>query len=512
MRRYKVLKPIGEGTFGHVLKAINVDNGEVTAIKHMKAKFSSWADCVNLKEVRSLRKLSHTNIIKLKEVIHQNDELFLVFEYMDCNLYEHIKNRTVPLSESKCKLVTYQLLKALAYIHSCGTFHRDVKPENILVAADLSTPVKLADFGSCRDSNHNPPYTEYISTRWYRAPECLLTDGYYSSKMDLFAVGCILFEMLTSRPLFPGKDEFDQVNRIHGVLGTPTSAILNRFKKKGSHIQNWTFTPQRGCGLEPLLPSVSPECLNLLYQLLAYLPEDRISAKQAIKHDWFMDLRRKERDKRAQKESSIGTINVPATTPTPSKPSKDQYSPTKSEPVVGNSKTSHSSMLEDNGVLDSLPLLNNKGPSVAGNKVGAGNNSGLNFSTQSSIPMQGNFKLPVLAGKANVSNATSGVRFPVDVNLNNSNKSLPKDTKNTTKLDPLFLLNNRATAVRNAYAPQKKTKNSVKSLLQHPGVSTNIPGGVPSGVLGSKRNAPLLPLHHQGASKYASKYHSLLRL
>ncbi|KAL0244345.1 hypothetical protein GEMRC1_008429 [Eukaryota sp. GEM-RC1] len=294
MRRFKVLKQIGEGTFGTVLKAIQIDSGEVVAVKHMKAKYRSWADCSSLKEIKSLKKLSHPNIIQLKEVILENDELFLVFEYMDCNLYEYLRDRERPLSETKSRTVAYQVLKSLAFCHENGYFHRDLKPENILVNNDISKPVKLADFGSVKTIHSRAPFTEYISTRWYRSPECILTDGYYSFKMDLFALGCILYEILTSRPLFPGKDEFDQITKIHAVLGTPPASVINRFRKRGRHIQNWTFSMQRGCGLEALLPTVSTDCVSLLYQLLAYLPEDRITAKQALKHDWFSELRRKD--------------------------------------------------------------------------------------------------------------------------------------------------------------------------------------------------------------------------
>ncbi|KAL0226974.1 hypothetical protein P9112_014298 [Eukaryota sp. TZLM1-RC] len=293
--RWKIVKQIGEGTFGSVHQGVHTETGQVVAIKHMKAKYSSWADCASLKEVRCLKRLSHPNIVKLHDIVLDNSELFLVFEYCQCNLYEYIKHRERPLPETRCRLICYQVLRALTYTHEHGFFHRDLKPENILITPEsTSITVKLADFGSCRTLHSQPPFTEYISTRWYRAPECLLTDGHYSYKMDLFALGCILFEILTSKPLFPGKDEFDQITRIHSVLGTPSPAIINRFKKKGSHIQHWNFSLQRGCGLEPLLPGISAGCVDLITKLLAYLPEDRITAKQALRHAWFGDLKSRE--------------------------------------------------------------------------------------------------------------------------------------------------------------------------------------------------------------------------
>jgi renal tumor antigen len=111
-------------------------------------------------------------------------------------------------------------------MHTKDVIHRDLKPENLL---DCDGTIKLADFGSCRGIYSKQPYTEYISTRWYRAPECLLTDGYYGYKMDLWGVGCVLFEIISLFPIFPGNDELDQINKIHNILGTPEADLLQKF-------------------------------------------------------------------------------------------------------------------------------------------------------------------------------------------------------------------------------------------------------------------------------------------
>ena len=132
--------------------------------------------------------------------------LALVFELMDMNMYEAIKGRRHYLPEPRVKYYMYQVLKAIDHMHRNGIFHRDIKPENILLTEDR---VKLADFGSCRGVYSQPPFTEYISTRWYRPPECLLTDGYYNHKMDYWGVGCVYFEILALFPLFPGNNELD---------------------------------------------------------------------------------------------------------------------------------------------------------------------------------------------------------------------------------------------------------------------------------------------------------------
>lgn len=159
MERYKVMRQLGDGTYGSVWKAVNNATNEVVAIKKMKRKFYSWDECMNLREVKSLRKLNHPNIVKLKEVIRENDELFFVFEYMEYNLYQLIKDNDKPFSEAKVRNWAFQILYALEYMHKHGYFHRDLKPENLLVTNDV---IKVADFGLAREVLSCPPYTDYV--------------------------------------------------------------------------------------------------------------------------------------------------------------------------------------------------------------------------------------------------------------------------------------------------------------------------------------------------------------
>ncbi|KAF4018149.1 hypothetical protein G4228_009487 [Cervus hanglu yarkandensis] len=158
----------------------------------------------------------------------KSGSLALICELMEMNIYELIQGIRHPLSEKKITHYMYQLCKSLDHMHRNGIFHRDVKPENILVKQDV---LKLGDFGSCRSVYSRQPYTEYISTRWYRAPECLLTDGFYGFKMDLWSAGCVLYEMASLQPLFPGANELDQISRIHDVMGTPAEKTLTKFKQ-----------------------------------------------------------------------------------------------------------------------------------------------------------------------------------------------------------------------------------------------------------------------------------------
>ena len=186
--------------------------------------------------------------------------LALVFELMDMNMYDAIKGKRHYLPENRVKYYMYQLIKSIDHMHRNGIFHRDIKPENILLTEDH---VKLADFGSCRGIYSKQPYTEYISTRWYRAPECLLTDGYYGYKMDLWGVGCVLFEVISLFPLFPGNDEVDQVHKIHNILGSPEKALLANFQKYATHME-FNFPEVEGTGIIKLIPHASPEVQDLI--------------------------------------------------------------------------------------------------------------------------------------------------------------------------------------------------------------------------------------------------------
>nr|CCC92943.1 unnamed protein product [Trypanosoma congolense IL3000] len=300
MQKYRILGKKGEGTFSEVLKAQNVETGMYAAIKCMKNIFQSKEDVNRLREIQAVRRLQpHPNIVSLIEVMFDKStgRLALVFELLDMNLYELIRVRQKCLDEQCTVSLMYQLFKALDHAHRTGIFHRDVKPENILLNDDGT--LKLSDFGSCRGLHVSQPLTEYVSTRWYRAPECLLTNGYYTHKMDIWAAGCVFFEIMTLTPLFPGTTELDQIHRIHNVLGTPSPDVLNRLMRRGLPV-NFELAEKKGTGLKVLLPDASSEAVDLLERLLRYDEKERLSAKEALRHPYFKSMRGKERRERRQ--------------------------------------------------------------------------------------------------------------------------------------------------------------------------------------------------------------------
>ena len=206
---------------------------------------------------------------------------------MDMNLYEAIEGRKKYLPEKKAKFWIYQTLKALDFMHKIGIFHRDIKPENILL---LKNKVKLADLGSCKGMYSKPPFTEYISTRWYRSPECLLTDGYYNYKMDIWGLGCVFYEILTLEPLFPGDDEIDQVNKINYILGSPPNELFEKFVKNSAHRNEFNFEHQKGVGINRYLTHVSKDAIDLINKMLIYDPDMRPTARECLNHECFKEF------------------------------------------------------------------------------------------------------------------------------------------------------------------------------------------------------------------------------
>jgi meiosis induction protein kinase IME2/SME1 len=226
------------------------------AVKTMKKTFDSLAPCLELREVIFMRTLPiHPHLVPALDIFLDplSRKLHICMEYMDGNLYQLMKARDHKcLDRRQVKSILYQILSGLDHIHAHRFFHRDIKPENILISSSApndsafsrysnlvtppSTPptytAKLADFGLARETHSRQPYTTYVSTRWYRAPEVLLRAGEYSAPVDMWALGAMAVEIATLKPLFPGGNEVDQVWRVCEIMGSPG----NWYSKTGSKI------------------------------------------------------------------------------------------------------------------------------------------------------------------------------------------------------------------------------------------------------------------------------------
>lgn len=285
MDRYTLIKEVGDGTFGSVWRAINKLSGEVVAVKKMKRKYYTWEECMSLREVKSLRRMNHPNIVKLKEAIRENDILYFVFEYMECNLYQLIKDRGKLFSEAEIRNWCYQIFQGLSYMHRRGYFHRDLKPENLLVTKDI---IKIADFGLARELCSQPPYTEYVSTRWYRAPEVLLQSSSYDAAVDMWAMGAIMAELFTLHPLFPGSNEVDEIHKICSVIGSPGQDTWPEGLQLAESMR-YKFAQIPGANLFELIPSASENAVNLIESLCSWDPAKRPKAAEVLQHPFFQE-------------------------------------------------------------------------------------------------------------------------------------------------------------------------------------------------------------------------------
>ena len=296
MEEYEIIESIGGGSFADVFKAKEKTTQEIVAIKILKKKYKKWEDCLELRECKSLQKLlddslsnerGMNNIIKLKRIIFikKTGSFNLVFEYMKQDLLELMKSKEPDhLDESKIKDIIYQTLLGLTHMHKYGFFHRDMKPENLLIN---DTMVKIADFGLAREIRSIPPYTEYVSTRYYRAPECILKSTNYNSPMDIWAVGCIMAEIYNHpHPLFYGQNEKEVLNKICSILGTPNHDVWPEGLQQ-ANLVGIKFPNNAGTDLAKIVPTASPKAIDLMKQMLQWDPNRRPTAANLLNHPFF---------------------------------------------------------------------------------------------------------------------------------------------------------------------------------------------------------------------------------
>ena len=218
MDKYSIERTCGEGTFAVVYAARASDGGRV-AIKKLKQPVPSWEACMTMRELRAFKTCGrHANVVGLRELVLAKQELYFVFEFLDSNLFELISKSPRPFGEDVVRRMAGDLLHGLQHIHSRGFMHRDLKPENVLCDRDGSC-LKIGDLGLAREIRSRPPYTDYVATRWYRAPELCLRTTVYASAVDVWAVGCIVGEIICRGPLLPGTSDVDMLVRTVQLIG-----------------------------------------------------------------------------------------------------------------------------------------------------------------------------------------------------------------------------------------------------------------------------------------------------
>ncbi|OMJ72142.1 hypothetical protein SteCoe_29479 [Stentor coeruleus] len=286
MNKYEIICVIGEGAYGVVLKARNKETGEFVAVKKFKESEDDEAvRKTTIREVKVLRMLKHDNIVQLREAFRRQGKLYLVFEYVDRNLLEVLEQKPNGIEPEFIQQYIYQLCKAIDFCHSQSIIHRDIKPENLLVSKTHS--LKLCDFGFARQLTTQITMTDYVATRWYRAPE-LLVGCNYNTPVDIWAIGCIMGELIDGQPLFPGESEIDQLYCIQKIMGPLIPEHKEAFMKN-PHFLGLRFPEiTKFETLEKrYLGKIGKIGLSFIKSLLAMNPDDRPTASQALNHPYF---------------------------------------------------------------------------------------------------------------------------------------------------------------------------------------------------------------------------------
>ena len=292
--RYAPIKPIGKGAYGVVCSARNVDTDEKVAIKKIANAFENAVDAKRtLREMKLLRHLKHENVIRIVDVVRPTksvkdyNDVYVMYELMDTDLHQIIRSNQ-PLSDDHCQYFIYQLLRGLKYVHSANVLHRDLKPSNLLLNANCD--LKICDFGLARTGRETEFMTEYVVTRWYRAPELLLSCSEYTSAIDVWSVGCIFAELLGRKPLFPGKDYVHQLNLIARVIGSPSEEEMEFITsdKARRYIRSLPRSPR--VDFQKVYPEAEPDAVDLIDKMLVFDPASRITVEEALSHPYLASL------------------------------------------------------------------------------------------------------------------------------------------------------------------------------------------------------------------------------
>ncbi|MBA0797535.1 hypothetical protein Gohar_008221 [Gossypium harknessii] len=306
--RYRIEEVIGKGSYGVVCSAYDTHTGEKVAIKKINDIFEHVSDATRiLREIKLLRLLRHPDIVEIKHILlppsrREFKDIYVVFELMESDLHQVIKAND-DLTPEHYQFFLYQLLRGLKYIHTANVFHRDLKPKNILANADCK--LKICDFGLARVAFNDTPtaifWTDYVATRWYRAPElCGSFFSKYTPAIDIWSIGCIFAELLTGKPLFPGKNVVHQLDLMTDLLGTPSAEAIARVRNEKARRYLSSMRKKKPIPLSHKFPNADPLAVRLLERMLAFEPKDRPSAEEALADPYFKGLAKVEREPSAQ--------------------------------------------------------------------------------------------------------------------------------------------------------------------------------------------------------------------
>eukprot|EP00842_Homolaphlyctis_polyrhiza_P005157 jgi/Hompol1/5642/HPOL_004595-RA len=280
MDKYQKIEKLGEGTYGIVYKAQNRETGDVVALKRIRLdNEEEGVPCTAIREISLLKELKHPNIVRLHDVIHTEKKLTLVFEFLDSDLKKFLDTNSGDINPPTIKHLMYQLLRGVAFCHEHRVLHRDLKPQNLLINKRLE--LKLGDFGLARAFGIPVRgYSHEVVTLWYRAPDVLMGSRLYSTSIDIWSTGCIMAEMASGRPLFPGSSVRDQLTRIFKLLGTPDEKTWPRISELPDYKADiGLYPPAR---LDPILPKLGPDGIDLIMSMIELHPDKRITAEAAL--------------------------------------------------------------------------------------------------------------------------------------------------------------------------------------------------------------------------------------
>ena len=292
-KKYSFLEIIGEGAYGIVYKCLNIETNKLVAIKKFKETNDVVVQKTIQRELEMIRQLKHPNIVDFIEAFQHKGNLYIVFDYVEQNLLQLLEKTPNGLQTSVIKYIIYQLCKGINYLHKNNNIiHRDIKPENLLV--DLNNNLKLCDFGFARkfelnsDNNNISVMTDYVATRWYRAPELLLSEGIYGPAVDYWAIGCIMGELIDGNPLFPGENDIDQINCIVKVLGNlPEFEIEMLRKNKIFNEKELLYIKEPETLEKRYKGKIEEEAIDFLKGLLNMDPDLRLNGETVFKHKYF---------------------------------------------------------------------------------------------------------------------------------------------------------------------------------------------------------------------------------